>query len=139
MPGPYVQLAAICEKVLQEGDGVLSLIRVIDRLTVTVSGDQAPEQLPGGNINATLVVALRPDDARGRHAIRLRIQQPSGIYLPERSIDVNFEGEDRGVNLVLEMQFEAAEGLFWIEVSVEAGLLTRVPLRVIYQRIRSGT
>ncbi len=45
--GPYLVHAAICEKVLQEPDGVLSLIRVIDRVTVnlqttSVSGIEAP-------------------------------------------------------------------------------------------------
>jgi len=31
--GPYVQVAAFCEQVLQERDGVHSLIRIIDTVT----------------------------------------------------------------------------------------------------------
>ena len=41
--GPYLQVAAICEKVLSESDGALSLIRMVDRFTVA---GQAPEMTP---------------------------------------------------------------------------------------------
>jgi hypothetical protein len=141
MPGPYVQLAAVCDKVLQEADGTLSLIRVIDRFTVTAHGPgpgELPAELPEGNLDVTLVVALKADDARGRYPISLRIQQPSGAYLPERSFDAMFEGGERGVNLILRLQLEALEGLYWFDVSMNERLLTRVPLRIIYQRIPSG-
>ena len=37
-------LATFCEKVLQEKDGVLSIIRMIDRIVVTVSGPQFPNR-----------------------------------------------------------------------------------------------
>ena len=30
--GPYVQVAAFCERVLRESDGVMSLVRVVDRI-----------------------------------------------------------------------------------------------------------
>ena len=135
MSGPYVQLATICEKALQEADGVLSIIRAVDRLTLTAQGTNVPDELPQGMLQPTLVVALKSDDARGRHPVTLRIQQPSGLYLPERSFDVMFEGEERGVNLILQLQIEAEEGLYWFEILVNDQLLTRVPLRVIYQRI----
>jgi hypothetical protein len=141
MPGPYVQLAAFCEKVLREADGALSLIRVIDRLTVTAHGPgsgELPAELPEGNLHVTLVVTLKADDARGRYPISLRVQQPSGVYLPERSFDAMFEGEERGVNLILDLQVEALEGLYWFDVSINERLLTRIPLRVIYQRIPGG-
>ena len=43
-PGPYVCMALLCEKVLNEQDGVLSVIRVIDRITVSrrARGAHAP-------------------------------------------------------------------------------------------------
>ncbi|MGH8973348.1 MAG: DUF6941 family protein [Acidimicrobiia bacterium] len=138
MPGPYVQLATLCEKVLQEADGVLSIIRVIDRIIVTAQGSEVPTELPQSNLEFTLVVTLKSDDARGRHPVSLRIQQPSGAYLPERTFDVMFEGEERGVNLILRLQLEAVEGLYWFDVAVNQQLLTRVPLRVMYQRLPTG-
>ena len=44
--GPNVVAAVFCEKVLQEKDGVLSAIRIVDRFTVSVeapSGAAPPE------------------------------------------------------------------------------------------------
>jgi len=37
VPGPYVSTAVFCEKALQEVDGVTSLIRVIDRISMTIA------------------------------------------------------------------------------------------------------
>ena len=42
------------------------------------------------------------------------------------------------MNLILQLQIEALEGLFWFDVAVNQQLLTRVPLRVTYQRISTG-
>jgi len=138
VPGPYVQLATICEKVLQEADGVLSVIRAVDRIMVRTSAGDAPAELPEGLLNLTLLVALKSDDTRGRHPITIRIEQPDGARLPDRDVDAMFEGEERGVNLVLTLQIAAIEGLYWFEILVSDVLLTRVPLRVMYQRIPAG-
>ena len=35
--GPHVALAVICEKVIEDNEGVLSLIRIVDRVTQTPS------------------------------------------------------------------------------------------------------
>jgi hypothetical protein len=133
--GPFVTAATFCEKLLIEQDGVLSAIRLVDRLQITARGHEAPEQLPeGGKVKLTLLVALKSGDARGRHAIAIRPQAPSGLNLPEHSLDVMFEGEDRGVNLVIELELDAIEGLYWFDVSCGVQLLTRVPLRLVYLR-----
>lgn len=49
-----------------------------------------------------------------------------------------FEGEERGVNLILNMKIEAMEGVYWFDVSVNERLLTRVPLGLMYQRVPSA-
>jgi hypothetical protein len=138
MPGPYVQMATLCERALQEADGVLSIIRAVDRIVVTAEGSDVPTELPQGNLQLTLVIILKSDDARGRHPVSLRIQQPSGVFLPERTFDAMFEGEERGVNVILQLQLEALEGLYWFDVAVNQQLLTRVPLRIMYQRVPTG-
>jgi len=42
--GPHIVNATFCEKVLIEPDGVLSLIRLVDRFTQTATGPEPPEQ-----------------------------------------------------------------------------------------------
>ena len=140
MAGPYVQFAGFCEKTLQEADGVISLIRVLDRITITAEGPEVPAELPpGGAINTTMVVMLKSDDARGRHPLKIRMQLPSGAYGPDQEVDAVFEGEERGVNLIVNMTLEAIEGIYWFEVYVNNRKLTKMPLRVIYQRVpRAG-
>jgi hypothetical protein len=46
------------------------------------------------------------------------------------------EGDDRGVQLTLNLGFLAEEeGLFWFEVFLLEQLVTKVPLRIVYQRV----
>jgi hypothetical protein len=135
MSGPYVQLATFCDRVLQEQDGVLSIIRMVDRINVSAQGTDAPAELPDSRVKTTLVVILKSDDARGRHELKIRVNLPSGQTAEEQKLDVIFDGDERGVNLILEMEFAVIEGLYWFDVLLNEQLLTRVPLRVSYQRI----
>lgn len=135
MPGPYVQAAAFCEKTLQEVDGTFSLIRVVDRMTASVRGAEAPTELPAVPINVTFVIMLKSGDAKGRHPVTIGIQMPDTRRLPDQTVDVMFEGEERGVTLILNLQLEAMEGIYWFDVRCNNHELTRAPLRVIYQRI----
>jgi hypothetical protein len=137
--GPHLAVAVLCEKVLKEEDGVLSLIRIFDRFTHTQTGPDAPEQMPPFTINAWLVITLKAGAARGRNSVRLVPEAPSGLTLPSAQMPVLFESEDRGVNLVFQLNFQAEmEGLYWFDVFIEDRRLTRVPLRVVYQRVSTG-
>jgi hypothetical protein len=137
--GPYVQAAAICERVLQEKDGVLSLIRLVDRFTVTAAGPAPPEAMPPTNISANFVVMLKSGFIRARHTLKIVPTTPSGKNLPEISAGVLFEGDDRGVNTNFQANILAQEeGLYWFDVFLEDQLLTRIPLRLVYQRVSQG-
>lgn len=135
--GPYLNCAVICEKVLQEQNGTISLIRIIDRMTVTVSTLGTPANMfpvPINNLN--VFISLRSGEAKGRNTVKLRIETPSGVRLPEQLLPVLFEGEDRGVNLILNLNIVAdQEGLYWFDILLEDQLLTRIPLRIVYQRM----
>ena len=134
--GPYLAAACFCEKVLQEQDGVVSLIRVIDRTTVATEGKDAPEELPTVKLDQTLFLSFKAGFARGKMKVNVSPITPSGHPLPTVTTAVLFEGEDRGVNLIMKTQLEVKEeGLYWFEVFVEEALVTRVPYRVLYQRI----
>jgi hypothetical protein len=137
--GPYVRTAALCERVLQEKDGVLSIIRLIDRFTITTSGPAAPAEMPPASVQFTIVVGLTSGELRGKYNLRIVPTTPTGRKLPELSAGVLLEGEDRGVNVVLNGQMPATEeGLYWFDVYTEQQLLTRIPLRLVYQRLSQG-
>ena len=130
--GPHVQIAALCETVLHEPNGVLSLIRVVDRITVSAPPG-APASMPPAPISLKAVIALKSDAARGRAMVGLRPQKPSGIYLDAVVSPVLFEGEDRGNNIIIDLRMETdEEGLYWFDVLIDGRVITRMPLRIVY-------
>jgi hypothetical protein len=138
--GPYLTAALICEKVLQEKDNVASAIRIIDRLTHTIRGPHLPEELPKVNFQFVIFISLKAGAARGRHQLEVISEHPSGQRNKLFSTSVLFEGEERGNNLVVQagMEFDA-EGLYWYDVMLEGQRLTRIPFRMLYQLVSTGT
>ena len=133
--GPFLAAALLCESVLQEKDGRLSVIRINNRITIT-AGTGAPEKMPPSTISATALISFRAGFARGSYSVRLQPITPSGKRLPEVSLPILLEGDDRGQNLILPIRLQAAEeGLYWFDVRLNERLLTRIPLRLVYRRI----
>jgi len=129
--GPHLNAALICERLLAEQDGVLSAIRIIDRIFFITGEDGEPlaKEQP-----ITLVIALKSGAARGSYTVRVRMEKPSGEQMPLLEAPVFFEGEERGANLVLNAGFKPdGAGLYWFDVDFETDRITRIPLRVIYQ------
>ena len=139
--GPFLQLASFCEKVLTEGDGVLSLIRIVDRITQTATGVEVPEDMPPFVISdLKLVITLKAGEARGRFAVKIRPEDPSGSQLRPFEVPVHLIAGNQGVNLITDMQFPVQhEGVYWFDIFFAPGgggddwLLTRIPLEVQYQ------
>jgi hypothetical protein len=92
--GPYLNMAVLCEKVLREQDGVMSVIRVVERILITPPPD-APEQMPPTSLNLMLAVTLRAGVMHGQMNIKMMLTTPSGVDNQMGSIPVLFEGQDR--------------------------------------------
>lgn len=143
--GPHLQVAAFCEKVVEDKHGVLSLVSIVDQITNTAVGPNVPDEMPPFTLNLWLVVMLKADRARGRYSLKIRPEDPSGRDMPIMETPVQLEGGERGVNLVTPLQFGVAlEGLYWFDVLFSAGtghdrLLSRIPLRVVYRPQRLPT
>lgn len=134
--GPHVQLAAFCSTTLQEANGSLSVIRIIDRQLVVGS---TPEMLPT-IVQLTLAIILKAGDLRQKATISLRTTTPSQKVLPGPEVPGLFEGDERGIQLILPMAMPMQEeGLYWFDVMVEGIVLTRIPLRIMYHRVQIGT
>jgi len=138
--GPYLKAALLCENVIEDKQGVLSLIRVVDRFMQTAVGPGAPTEMPPLTVSVVAVLMLVAGEARGAHEIQLEIEKPSGLRQSLGSSSVLFEGEDRGVNLVARMQLVLeSQGLYWIDVRLGDEVISRMPLRVVYGRMSPGT
>ena len=138
--GPYVCYAAFCEKVLQEKDGVVSLVRIVDRITLTPPPGVAFEQASLPPFALTLAIGLKSGDARGTHQITVRGRSPVGGGEMNMNLSALFEGDDRGVALFATVNLQLKDdGLYWFDVLFEGQRLTSVPLRVLVQQTQLGT
>jgi len=136
--GPWVVMATFCEKLLTETDGVVTPIRPIDRIIHTVQ--VVPNQpLAPVQIQLPLMIVLKADRAVGSQMLELRPEKPSGVKMAPQSFSILMEGADRGSALVinpLTLQTDE-EGLYWFDVRYAGELLTRIPLRLVLQRIQT--
>ena len=132
--GPFVAAATFCERVLDEKDGSLSIIRMVNQLEIHAEGPEVPDDLPEGVITPTLFVAMRAGEARGSHTFQVTIESPDGSHKDSPESSVTFPGGPEGtVNLIIPMKIPVVSaGLYWVDIKLNKRLMTRVPLRVVY-------
>jgi hypothetical protein len=140
--GPFVTAAFICDQVIEGKDGTLTAVRIIDRFVVTARGaaGRLPPAMPPQPIPLTMLISLKSGGARGRHTVSLRPEKPSGQRLEAVDFPILLEGEERGANQIVQMEFPVdEEGLYWFDVLLDGILMTRIPMRVVYQPLALGT
>ncbi len=137
--GPFLSAALFCERVIEDKEGVLSAIRIVDRLFFQIPNLPSGVSRPPLPVNLTMLVTFKAGVARGRSSVKIRSEAPSGLKGSEIAFPVLFEGEDRGVNLILNMGLLAEEeGLYWFDVLLDDQPVTRVPLRVVFHQVETG-
>ena len=134
--GPYLTVATFCEQVIEDKSGVLSLIRIVDRMIVTAQGPDAPLEMPTGNLNWTLVLNFKSGDARGSHPVKIVPQLPSQETLSPIELSMHLEGGNRGANIVAPMTMPfKMPGVYWFKIYLDDMFVTQIPVEVIYSRI----
>ena len=136
--GPYLICAVLCERVLREVDGVKTAVRMVDRVTHTVSHPNAPDEMQPFTYELSLLIRFKAGVARGRFSLTLRIEKPNGESHPTPGFNLFFDSsDDRGVDVVVPLRMIIGlQGLYWIDVLLDGTRVTRVPLRVLYNPIR---
>ena len=131
LSGPYLSATFLCDRVLQEGNGVLSFIRIVDRFV----RPRPTEQIPPQPIQVNLAIIFKGGGLPpGNYLVKIRVFKPStSSPAVEMGNDVFFDGgQDRGMNIVIPFMLLAEEdGLYWIEILFAERLFTRIPFRVI--------
>jgi hypothetical protein len=129
-PRPHLLVAVLCEKVLQEKDETLTIVRIVDRLQYRIEGSG----LPAGTtpmISIKGLIALRSGPVTGEHPIKIVGEKPDGTRKDLYTAGVNFLGKDHGQNIILDMGIGIdQDGLYWFDVFFDDELLTRIPLIV---------
>jgi len=131
---PYLKLGTICERVLQEKDGVLSLIRIVDKFTLTISGKEPPDQLPRGLKLLTIIMSWV--GGLGSHEAVFNIISPSGeTQRSPQSWSFTLDAINRGHNIIVTLPVSISkEGVYWIEFILNDQVKSRIPFQVIYER-----
>lgn len=133
--------AVFCERAIEDKEGVLSLIRVVDKFSVMplvprdASSGPIPEQMPPVPLHITMVLMLKSGNASGNHEVQFLIEDPSGETkaLPEAPVPVLLT-EGGGTNLTVALQLDVHHtGMFWVHVLVDGRELTEMPLDVVIQ------
>lgn len=134
--GPYLNVAAFCEQIIEDKSGVLSLIKVVDRMQITVQGAGAPPEMPPYPLNWILVLVFKSGEARGSHDVKIEPELPSGIKLPSMTLPAHFEGGNRGVNIVTRVNMLLQmPGIYWFRILLGDQFVTQIPVEVIYSKI----
>ena len=134
--GPYLTGVFFCEKILREADGILSFIRIMDK--VTVAGPA--ESIQPTVIPLNLVIMGKSGMHRGSGQITLTPTTPSGEKMPPIAMAVVFEGDnDRGFAAIGTIGFPIKEaGAYWFEIALDGAPLTYTAIRIVYMRTSLG-
>ena len=128
---PFVQAALICEQVLQEKDGVLTAVRIIDRITT----EALPKNLPANlepSVGFSVLVGLKSGNLRGTSRVAIKLRRPSGGERDVSEFEIQLNGEEHGANILSTIRLAVKEfGVYWFDVYWNGGLLTSIPLRLV--------
>jgi hypothetical protein len=133
----YISMATFCERVLREDDGALSLIRLVDKATLTA----APGQEPAGSIGFTvsLVFRLQGVDQAGTYHVHLHAEHGADLAMAPRDFEITLQPETLAFNAVVNLRLAIgdvagaiAHGTYWFVLTVaETGASARIPFYVV--------
>jgi hypothetical protein len=138
--GPYLTAALLCERVLDEKDGVKSLIRIVSQVTSRFSGPNIPQKMPAIQARLALFISMKTGKKAGKHNIRIAFTRPDKTSIPDMIHGINLEEpESRSNHLVIALDISLdQEGVNWFDVYFDDFLMTRIPLSVRYLTQTAG-
>jgi hypothetical protein len=143
--GPFVSVT-LWENVIEERDGTLTAIRLIDQLNIDVPPSVGPDVetvlVPK---SLAILVTIRDGEPNRAYEINIRLRSPDGRTLTfEPAGRVIAGGSVNGANFIARTSFGSQlEGLYHFDIALGGDFMTSVPLRVAYgpkpERAPSGS
>jgi hypothetical protein len=131
---PFVAAACFCEQILQEADGVMSAIRIVDTYTIEQipgTGQAAPEG-PSGLVQIRGLISLKSGNVIGTGRVGLVMHKVTGEKValsPQDGWEAVMKGGEHGFNVKLDFLLGVKNfGLMWFDVTWNGEVLTRIPL-----------
>ena len=133
MPKPIVLAALLCDRVLIEADGSVSIIRIADKL-IYGKPPQMPEGItPMGQVQ--FFMALRSGELEGTFPMKLFLLQPNAERNLIAEASLRLAGLDQGQNVTVPINVPIhQDGMNWVEVEFNGEVLTTIPVMVIEAR-----
>ena len=86
---PRLRIGTLCERTLEEKDGVLSLIRLIDRLVITAEGVDVPRDLPPSQVAVTVVMSCV--NGLGDYESKIRVDMHDGSSIESMTLQFHID------------------------------------------------
>jgi len=128
---PYVSMAAVCEKILDEKDGVISLIRIVDNFNVTSNSEQRMA------VNVRGVVQFRGGPET--FPVELTCHAPDGAVVAKATSVVPLDGRELSAHhLVFDIPvLISGDGTYVIKVHRDQELLRQLPFHLTLRLAQS--
>jgi len=133
--GPYLLMAVLCERAQQDQYGSFSVMNVLEQLVAGTDSPDAPEKMPTFRFQGSLAISFASGKATGNHTLSVIPVEPSGSRLDAVSQVIQLKGEDHRATFVSNVSMDITdEGVYWFEVSLDRRVVTRIPLKIRYER-----
>lgn len=133
--GPYLLMAVLCQTAQQDQYGSFSVVNVLEQLVAGTNNPDAPETMPIFRFQGQLAVQFAAGKATGSHTLSIVPIQPSGKRLDSVTQRIQFKGIDHRATFISSVSMDIEEeGLYWFNVALDDRVVTRIPLRVRYER-----
>jgi hypothetical protein len=129
-PRPFTFLAVICERALNEVDGVSSIIRMIDVIAIRGSTD---EMTPGA-VAFTIGVGFRAGGFRGKKQFKIRGVSPAGKKMQMMAGEMDFNEETGALAYINTSLAVKSPGQYWFDVILGEKRMARIPLTIKYEK-----
>lgn len=126
----YLRSALFCERVLNEKDDVLSIIRIVDIFNVSLPRPPGEEDVripfPGVLILSFVALGFRGEKVLG---ISGRNSQGDSLFALAETIRFEGDGDVLSANVIAELGFPISEStVVAFDVSLDGEFVTRIPV-----------
>ena len=138
---PIVRICVACDRVLQEKDESLTVVRIVELYVVkrlfgaSSESPSTSEQMTPVPVPVTFLFSTIAGPARGHRELALRVVKPDGSRSDGPKLDVEYDSEIATRNWVVQMALGViGSGIYWIEWLCNGIVLMRLPLQIQYER-----
>ncbi|MHB1756474.1 MAG: DUF6941 family protein [Leptospirillum sp.] len=124
----YLAAAFICERILEEKDGIKTAVRILDKIrgidTETIFAA------------FTLFIKLRCIDKTGSFKVSFRLHSPDGSEedIPAMQMIGVLSPGNKSLDFIVDTGYSFNEaGLYWFFVFLNDEPLTEIPLEIVFQ------